>query len=70
VNGGVPSTATLRVTLFSSATLMLIGCAVSVGGRGRAFTRSTAALLVTLPALLDTTTRNWALSSPRPVTSA
>jgi hypothetical protein len=60
----------VSVTVFSSAMVMLTGCVVSTGGRGRGFTRSRAVALVALPALLDTTTRTWALSSPSAVTKA
>ena len=50
--------ATLKEAVWPAVTLWLAGWAVIEGATGAAFTVRVAALLVTLPAVLVTTTRN------------
>jgi hypothetical protein len=54
----VPVAATLNVAVWPAVTVWLVGCVVIAGATAAAFTASVAALLVTVPAELLTTTSN------------
>ena len=56
----MPVATTVNVAGCPSVTVLLAGCVVMDGGIACALTVSAAALLVTLPAEFDTTTRNCA----------
>jgi hypothetical protein len=60
LSGDVPDAVTEKVTLRPAVTVWLTGCVVIDGATGAELTVSAAALLVTLPALLLTTTVNCA----------
>ena len=55
---------TEKVAVWPAVTVWLAGWVVIVGGTGAGFTVRVAGLLVTLPAVLVTTTVNWAPLSP------
>src|SRR5438874_5327864 len=57
-SGAVPAATTANVAVCPAVTVWFAGCVVIVGATAAAFTVSVAALLVTVPAVLLTTTRN------------
>src|SRR5260370_17227932 len=57
-SGAVPAATTVKLAVCPAVTVWLAGCVVIVGATGAAFTVSVAAALVTVPAVLFTTTRN------------
>jgi len=52
----VPAASTVKVAVCPAVTVWFTGCVVIVGATGAGFTVSVAALLVTVPAVLLTTT--------------
>src|SRR5260221_11957068 len=59
-NGAVPVATTVKLAVCPAVTAWLAGCMVIVGATAAAFTVSAAAPLVTVPAVLLTTTRKVA----------
>jgi hypothetical protein len=59
LGGDVPDAVTENEAVWPTVTVWLAGCAVIEGGPAAAGTVSVAALLVTLPVELLTTTLNW-----------
>jgi hypothetical protein len=58
LSGAVPLAAAVKLAVCPAVTVWLTGCVVIAGATAAAFTVSVAALLVTVPAVFVTTTRN------------